>query len=206
MADLGTHRTPLRRVCGRGPDVTSRPRANEAAWPQGSIAQQSRTQNLKGFPGSAAAPRLLSSRAAAHRSRRALLGRRPGRSFRRGAFYVSNTPPARHARAPPPPRSPLLCPPIPPPDLALGPALAAGPPAPPSPGGRVRAAAESRTPTDCGPGRPPSFAGQGGPGTPRSAIPAPAGKSPRAALPGPEEQPTPGSYPEGPCCGGGAQT
>ena len=30
----------LRRVCGRGPDVTSRPRANEAAWPQGSIAQQ----------------------------------------------------------------------------------------------------------------------------------------------------------------------
>ena len=71
-----------------------------------------RTQNLKGFPGSAAAPRLLSARAAAHRSRRAPLGRRPGRSSRRGAFTSPTRPPPA-TPAPPPPRSPLLCPPIP---------------------------------------------------------------------------------------------
>lgn len=130
-----------------------------------------RTQNLKGFPGSAAAPRLLSARAAAHRSRRALLGRRPGRSSRRGAF-TSPTRPRPATPAPPPPRSALLYPPIPRPTWRSvrpqrGPRPCLAPRARSS-GGR-----EPNADGTAVPGAPRASLDRGGPGTLRSAIPTP---------------------------------
>lgn len=60
-------------------------------------------------------------------------------------------------------------------------------------------------PTDCSPGRPPSFAGQGGPGTLRSAIPAPCRQVPQGGASRPRGSGRPrGSYPEGPQVGWGA--
>lgn len=161
-----------------------------------------RTQNLKGFPGSAAAPRLLSSRAAAHRSRRAPLGRRPGRSSRRGAFTSPTRPPPA-TPAPPPPRSPLLCPPIPRPTWRSvrpqrGPRRCLAPRARPS-GGREPNADGLRSWT------PPELRWTGWARDPQIGHPRPCRQVPQGGASRPRGNSRPrGSYPEGPQVGWGA--
>ncbi|CAI9179521.1 unnamed protein product [Rangifer tarandus platyrhynchus] len=105
------------------------------------------------------------------------------------SLHISNTPPARHARSHPTTAAvPAPLSSDPPPDLALGP-TPAGPPALPSPEGASerRPGAERRR--DCGPGRPPSFSGQG----PRTAPPRP--KSPSLGSPARPPPDQGGAYP-----------
>nr|CAI9713999.1 unnamed protein product [Rangifer tarandus platyrhynchus] len=121
------------------------------------------------------------------------------------SLHISNTPPARHARSHPTTAAvPAPLSSDPPPDLTLGP-TPAGPPALPSPEGASerRPGAERRR--DCGPGRPPSFSGQGWArdsqiGHPRPLQASPPGRRFQAQ----RERPTPGKLPRrSPSWGGG---
>ncbi|XP_043340587.1 basic proline-rich protein-like [Cervus canadensis] len=119
--------------------------------------------------------------------------------------HLQHAPRPPRPHRPPPPTAAVPAPlsSDPPPDLALGP-TPAGPPALPSPEGasKRRPGAERRR--VCGPGRPPSFSGQGWARDPGSAIPAPCKQVPRGGASRPRGSGRPrGSYPEGPQVGGG---
>ena len=118
------------------------------------------------------------------------------------SLHISNTPPARHARTPTAAVSaPLYS--DPPPDLALG-LAPAGPPTLPSPEGAFKRRPGAERRRDCGPGRPPSFAGQGWARDPQIGHPRPLQASPPGRrFQAQRKRPTPGSYPEGPQVGGG---